>query len=73
MALYDFGKDGLQKIPEATMADLKIRERQDLQEVLRTHIEAVAPGVLVIYEEYPGWEDNHRHCRPTHLSHFTEV
>jgi len=60
MALYSFGKDGLTKIEMETMSNLKIRERQDLQDVLRSHIGAVAPDVLIISEEYTGWQDSKR-------------
>jgi hypothetical protein len=60
MPLYHFSKDGFQELPQATMADLMIRERQDLQQVLRDHIQAVAPDVLIISEEYSEWEDSKR-------------
>ena len=60
MALYSFDKDGLAKIEMETMSNLKIRERQDLQDVLRSHIGAVAPDVLIISEEYTGWQDSKR-------------
>jgi hypothetical protein len=42
------------------MAMRGIRERQDLQKVLRENIEAVAPGTLVIAEEFSEWEDSRR-------------
>lgn len=60
MALYTFGNNELSEIKIETMTNLKIRERQDLQDVLRTNIEAVAPDVLIISEEYTGWEDSKR-------------
>jgi hypothetical protein len=60
MSLYSFGNNGLSEIKMATMSNLKIRERQDLQDVLRTNIEAVAPDVLIISEEYSGWQDSKR-------------
>lgn len=60
MALYNFGTDGLKEIKMGTMSNLKIRERQDLQDVLRTDIGAVAPDVLIIAEEYTGWQDSKR-------------
>lgn len=37
------------------MADLKIRERTDLQRLLRDNIEIVSKGTLIISEEYTGW------------------
>ena len=40
----DFGREG-------------VRERQDLQSVLRDNVQALAPDVLVIAEEFSDWED----------------
>lgn len=60
MALYEFNKEGLTEVKMDSMTNLRIRERQDLQDVLRNNIEAVAPDVLVISEEYTGWQDSKR-------------
>ena len=43
---------------------LGIRERQDLQRVLRENIEAVSPGTLVIAEEFSEWEGSRRRFDP---------
>lgn len=60
MALFEFNKEGLTEVKMDSMSNLRIRERQDLQDVLRNNIEAVAPDVLVISEEYTGWQDSKR-------------
>lgn len=60
MALFEFNKQGLKEVKMDTMANLKIRERQDLQDVLRNNIGAVAPDVMIISEEYSGWQDSKR-------------
>ena len=60
MALFEFSSNGLTEVKIETMVNLKIRERQDIQDVLRTNINAVAPGVLIVAEEYTGWVDSQR-------------
>lgn len=60
MPLYKLTESELAAVPQESMSKLGIRERQDLQRVLRENIEAVAPGVLVIAEEFSEWEDSRR-------------
>lgn len=55
MALYKFGSGELRRVEQRTMTDLKIRERGDLQPLLRHQIDVVSPGTLVISEEFSGW------------------
>ncbi len=38
----------------------RLRERQDLQRLLRSQIETVSPNTLVIAEEFSQWEDSNR-------------
>lgn len=42
------------------MAQLGIRERDDLQRVLRENIDAVSPDTLIISEEFSNWQDSNR-------------
>src|SRR6185503_3968724 len=37
-----------------------LRERGDLQRFLRDQIEVIAPDVLIVSEEFGGWEDSKR-------------
>ena len=37
-----------------------MRERQDLQRLLRSQIEIVSPDTLIISEEFSQWEDSNR-------------
>ena len=37
-----------------------IRERDDLQRILRDNIEVISPGTLIIAEEFGQWEDSRR-------------
>ena len=60
MALYALTSDSLIAIPVATYAELNLRERQDMQRVLRDHIDAISPDLMVLAEEYGEWEDSKR-------------
>jgi RecB family endonuclease NucS len=44
----------------ATYAEPNLRERQDMQRVLRDHIDAISPDLMVLAEEYGEWEDSKR-------------
>ena len=55
MPLYKFGETELTAVEKRPMASLNIRERQDLQRLLKNQIAVISPGTLVISEEYTGW------------------
>lgn len=56
MALYKLTKSGIQPIKQTAFAQEKIRERTDLQRLLRDKIEIVSKETLVIAEEYGEFE-----------------
>lgn len=58
MPLYEFTDQELREIPPTTFALAQIRERDDLQRLLRTRIEAVAPDCMVLAEEFCEWSDS---------------
>ena len=60
MALYKFDTSELRLVKQKSMADLRIKERGDLQRLLRDKIDAVSPGTLVISEEFSGWVGSQR-------------
>jgi hypothetical protein len=60
MAIYKLTESGLTAVKTDTMSNLGIRERQDLQSVLRDNIDAVSPGTLIVAEEFSEWEDSKR-------------
>ena len=55
MPLFKFGEHELTAVKRRSMAELNIRERTDLQRLLRDNIEVISPGTLVVSEEYTGW------------------
>ena len=60
MALYEFTNDSMIEIPTATYASLGLKERDDVQRVLREHIDAISPDTLILAEEFGQWEDSKR-------------
>jgi hypothetical protein len=57
MALHELSPEGLFPVAPVNFADVGVRERADLQRILRDRIEIIAPDVLVIAEEFSDWED----------------
>ena len=60
MALYELNLKELFPIEATTFHALGIKEREDLQRLLRTRIETIVPDVLVIAEEFSNWQDSSR-------------
>lgn len=60
MAIYKLSKDAITKLAGTTFADRGVKERADLQRLLRVNIAVVAEDTLVIGEEYGEWEDSKR-------------
>lgn len=60
MPLYELTEDALREIRTTTFADSKVRERQDLQRLIRDAIHVIDPDLMVLDEEFGGWEDSRR-------------
>jgi len=60
MPIYELTKDNLREIEETSFSKAKIRERADLQRLLRNQIEIISPDTLIIAEEFGEWEDSKR-------------
>lgn len=60
MALYEYTPGALVALPSTTFAAEHIKEREDLQRLLRGNIGVVAPDVLVVAEEFGEFQDAHR-------------
>lgn len=56
VAIYEMTDDDLRAVPTTTFSARGIRERDDLQRLLRARIEIVAADVLVIAEEFGDFE-----------------
>lgn len=60
MALYEITSDNLSKIVQTSFNQVGLRERTDLQRLLRKQIDVILPETLVIAEEFGEWEDSKR-------------
>jgi hypothetical protein len=60
MALYEITSDNLAKISETSFELAGVRERADLQRLLKKQIDVIAPDTLVIAEEFGEWEESKR-------------
>ena len=60
MAIYELSSDEIRSVPTTTFAEAHILERQHLQRLLRSSIETVAPGTMVLAEEFGEWEGSSR-------------
>jgi integrase len=60
MSLYEIAESGLARHEEALLADLGLREREDLQRLIRDDIGVLDDDLLVIAEEFRQWEDARR-------------
>jgi hypothetical protein len=58
--IFELTKNSLVPVATTTFAAEHIRERYDLQRVLRDNIGAIAPETLVLAEEYGEWRDSRR-------------
>lgn len=60
VALYELTKSAITALDQTTFANQKINERLDLQRLLKSHIEVIAPNVLIIAEEFCEWDESKR-------------
>src|SRR5262245_48487918 len=60
MPLYEITSDSIRPLTETTFADAGVRERADLQRLLRQQVDVVSPDTLVVAEEFGEWEDSRR-------------
>ena len=60
MAIYEITKDQIRTVAETSFGKAGVRERGDLQRLLREQIQIVSPDTLVIAEEFGEWEDSRR-------------
>lgn len=60
MAIYEITSDQIRKIPETTFSLVGLRERYDLQLLLRSKFDVISPDTLIIAEEFGEWDTGHR-------------
>lgn len=60
MAIFEITQERLVELQPTAFSDQGVRERADLQRLLRAQVEIIAPDVLLVSEEFGGWEDSKR-------------
>jgi RecB family endonuclease NucS len=60
MTIFEFGKDKIIELKDVSFSEKGIKERTDLQRLLRAKIEIVAPESMIISEEFGDWDDSKR-------------
>ncbi len=60
MALYEVNPENLSRITQTTFDQVNLRERTDLQRLLKKQIDVILPDTLVIAEEFGEWEESKR-------------
>ncbi len=60
MPIFEITPSAFRKLNATTFSAVGVKERADLQRLLRTNIKVIAPDTLVIAEEFGEWEDSRR-------------
>jgi Domain of unknown function (DUF4268) len=60
MPIYEVTQSAIRKLSETTFSAAGIRERADLQRLLRSNIDVISPETIVVSEEFGDWEDSRR-------------
>ena len=60
MPIYELSDSGIERLQRTTFADQGIRERQDIQRLLREQIEIISDKTMVIAEEFGDWDASRR-------------
>jgi hypothetical protein len=60
MALYEITSENLKPVAPTTFDQAGLRERADLQRLLRKQIDVILPDTLVIAEEFGEWDESKR-------------
>ena len=60
MPIYEITSDALAPVEATSFEQENLKERQDLQRLLRANIKAISPNTLIIAEEYGHFVDSNR-------------
>ena len=60
MPIYRIDNNEIVPIQRTTFAEQGLRERQNLQTLLKAQIDVVSPNTLILAEEFGEWEDSRR-------------
>lgn len=60
MPLFEIGETAIIPVAETSFSLAGIRERADLQRLLRQHISIISPNTLIVAEEFGSWDASYR-------------
>lgn len=60
MPLYEISSDHILPLKRTTFAEASIKERDDLQRLLREQIDIIADDTMIVSEEFGDWEGSQR-------------
>ncbi|MDH5190064.1 MAG: hypothetical protein OEW89_02315 [Gammaproteobacteria bacterium] len=60
MAIYQINNEKIIPIKETSFAERGLKERTDLQRLLKQQVEIISPDTLVISEEFGEWDESRR-------------
>ena len=60
MPIYRIDNNKILPIERTTFAQQGLRERHDLQALLKSQIDVISPDTLIVAEEFSDWEDSRR-------------
>ena len=58
MAIYQVTDDEIKTISRTTFSETGLKEREDLQRLLKHQIEIISPDTLVVSEEFGEWDES---------------
>ena len=60
MPIYRIDNNKIIPIERTTFAQQGLRERRDLQALLKSQVDVISPDTLIVAEEFGDWEDSRR-------------
>jgi hypothetical protein len=60
MPLFHLTHDSFDRIDATRFDAMQVRERRDLQRLLRSQLDVIAPECMLLAEEFSSWEDSRR-------------
>ena len=60
MPIYQIDGKSITRLERTTFAEQNLRERRDLQSLLKDHIEVISEDTLIVAEEFGDWEESRR-------------
>ena len=60
MPIYQIDGKSITRLERTTFAEQNLRERRDLQSLLKDHIGVISEDTLIVAEEFGDWEESRR-------------